>query len=87
MKSSLSHKFKAELPYYTILASFYVILTILTLSIPFFWDNIALISKPAQAFYEQHLQILLLPPEFNPIHPPFYAYYLAVIWTVFGKSL
>ena len=54
---------------------------------PFFWDSVQLGSKHAHFFYNNALRWQLLPPEIDSGHPPLFGYYLAVIWTVFGKSL
>lgn len=54
---------------------------------PFFWDTVQLASKHAHHFYENHLQWLPLPAVIDSGHPPCFGYYLACIWTVFGKNL
>lgn len=54
---------------------------------PFFWDTIQLGSKHAHWYYEQQFQSVLLPPEIDSGHPPFFGMYLAAMWTLFGKSL
>lgn len=54
---------------------------------PFFWDTVQLGSKHAHFFYENGLQWLPLPPAIDSGHPPLLGYYLAVCWTLFGKTL
>lgn len=54
---------------------------------PFFWDSVQLGSKHAHFFYGNGLRWALLPASIDSGHPPVFGYYLAVIWTLFGKSL
>ena len=54
---------------------------------PFFWDTVQLASKHAHFFYENSLAWAPLPAEVDSGHPPFLGYYLAVVWTFFGKTL
>ncbi len=54
---------------------------------PFFWDTIQLGSKHAFYYYESGCGLTLLPEEINSGHIPFFGYYIAVVWTIFGKSL
>jgi hypothetical protein len=54
---------------------------------PFFWDTVQLGSKHAHFFFENGLQWQPLPTGIDSGHPPVFGYYLAVIWTVFGKTL
>ena len=54
---------------------------------PFFWDTVQLGSKHAHFFYKNGLNWALLPTSIDSGHPPAFGYYLAVVWTVFGKSL
>lgn len=54
---------------------------------PFFWDSVQLGSKHAHFFYENGLHWALLPASIDSGHPPVFGYYLAIIWTLFGKSL
>ena len=53
----------------------------------FFWDTVQLGSKHAHYFYETSFQSLLLPDAIDSGHPPFYGMYLALAWTLFGKTL
>lgn len=54
---------------------------------PFFWDTVQLASKHAHHFFEHRLQWLPLPAEIDSGHPPVFGYYLACIWSIFGKTL
>lgn len=54
---------------------------------PFFWDTVQLASKHAHFFYENGLQWSALPSNIDSGHPPLLGYYLALCWSVFGKSL
>lgn len=53
----------------------------------FFWDTVQLASQHAQFFYDTGFATFLLPDEMDSGHPPSFGYYLALIWTIFGKSL
>jgi len=54
---------------------------------PFFWDTVQLASKHAHFFYENDLRWAPLPAGIDSGHPPFLGYYLAVVWSFFGKTL
>lgn len=54
---------------------------------PFFWDTVQLASKHAHHFYTHGLQWQPLTAEIDSGHPPVFGYYLAVVWTFFGKTL
>jgi hypothetical protein len=54
---------------------------------PFFWDTVQLASKHAHHFYENGLRWLPLPEEIDSGHPPVFGYYLACVWSFFGKNL
>lgn len=53
----------------------------------FFWDTVQLASKHAHYFYQHGLAWSPLPAEIDSGHPPFLGWYLALIWTFFGKNL
>ncbi len=55
-------------------------------NIPFFWDNVS-ISQIADVYYQNHLRITIMPPTMDYGAFTLYAYYLAIFWTIFGKSL
>ena len=54
---------------------------------PFFWDTVQLASKHAHHFYENGLHWTALPAHIDSGHPPVFGFYLACIWTLFGKTL
>lgn len=54
---------------------------------PFFWDTVQLGSKHAHYFYENSLHWLPLPEDIDSGHPPVFGYYLACVWSFFGKNL
>lgn len=65
----------------------FVVLTLLSGKVPFFWDGVALVSKPALHFYQNGFYPPLLPIELDAGHPPLYALYLAFLWKLFGVTL
>lgn len=73
--------------YYATIAAFYVVLTLLSSNIPFFWDNILLVSKTAYHYYEHGWGNLILPTQFDSGHPPFYPIYVSAVWACLGKTL
>ncbi|MEO6760159.1 MAG: hypothetical protein ABIO24_11950, partial [Saprospiraceae bacterium] len=54
---------------------------------PFFWDTVQLGSKHAHFFYENGLHWAALPPAIDSGHPPVFGFYLAILWSIFGKTL
>jgi len=54
---------------------------------PFFWDTVQLASKHAHHFYQNGLAWSPLPEEIDSGHPPLLGWYLAAVWSVFGKNL
>ncbi|TNE58222.1 MAG: hypothetical protein EP344_10310 [Bacteroidetes bacterium] len=54
---------------------------------PFFWDTVQLGSKHAHFFYYRQLRWTALPENIDSGHPPAFGYYLAIVWTIFGKTL
>lgn len=54
---------------------------------PFFWDTVLQSSKWADYFYQSEFKSIFLPAELDAGHPPFFAYYLALVWQYFGKTL
>jgi len=54
---------------------------------PFFWDTVQLGSKHAHHFYKNALRWSALPTGIDSGHPPVFGYYIAVVWTFFGKTL
>ncbi len=66
---------------------FYAILTFLTTHIPFFWDNVLLVSKISSYYFETNFSDLILPNQWDTGHPPFFGVYMAGVWKLFGRSL
>ncbi|MEZ4919620.1 MAG: hypothetical protein R2792_11010 [Saprospiraceae bacterium] len=54
---------------------------------PFFWDTVQLGSKHAHFFFENKMKWAVLPIGIDSGHPPLFGYYLAQVWTWFGRSL
>jgi hypothetical protein len=63
------------------------LLVLFSLDHIFFWDTVQLASKHATFFYENNLRLALLPNEIDSGHIPTFGYLLAVLWTIFGKTL
>lgn len=66
---------------------FYVVVTILSLHLPFFSDGIVQSSIAAQWFFDNDFRYFFIPEDRNPGHPPFWGMYLAGWWKIFGQSL
>jgi hypothetical protein len=64
-----------------------VLVPLMALPLPFFWDSITLGSEVARHFYDQGLDAWLLPPALDSGHPPFFGWYLALWWKALGPSL
>jgi hypothetical protein len=54
---------------------------------PFFWDTVQLGSKQAHWFFDNGFRKAALPPEIDSGHPPTFGAYLALVWTLFGRTL
>lgn len=54
---------------------------------PFFGDAVVSTSLAANNIYDHGLSTIFYPIEKDPGHPTIYPYFLAVCWTLFGKSL
>jgi len=78
--------FKVGSPAYFIISFIGIILILLSKDIPFFWDNVT-IAQIADYYYAHHLRLVKLPPALDYGVFSLYGYYIAVFWTVFGKSL
>ncbi len=52
-----------------------------------FWDNVLFASKMGNQLYENGLFNWRMPIEFDPGHPPFLAFLLAIAWKILGHSL
>ncbi len=72
------------------LFAFYFLAVIAVFSVrdhAFFWDTIQLGSKHAHWYFDHRFQHFFLPAEIDSGHPPIFGMYLAIVWTIFGKSL
>jgi hypothetical protein len=54
---------------------------------PFFGDAIASTSRAANYIYNHNLGTIFYPLRADPGHPTFYAYGLALVWKLFGRTL
>ena len=54
---------------------------------PFFWDTIQFGSEHPSYFYSINLNGFLLPSEIDSGHVPAFGWYIAAMWTIFGKSV
>ena len=76
--------------YFSILSPVLILFTGLTFLVVdhfFFWDTIQLASIPAHFYYENNFSKLFLPMQNDTGHVPIFGAYLALIWTIFSKSL
>ncbi len=71
------------IPFYV----FFLLLTVLVSRNGFFWDTIQLGARHALFYYDNHLNLSFLPDAIDSGHIPAFGYVLALIWTLFGKSL
>ncbi len=53
----------------------------------FFWDNVVQLSVPANFYYDHNFKNFFLPDAIATGHQTFVAYYLALGWKIFGKTL
>ena len=70
-----------------IILLFIALFKIYLIDITFFWDNITCLSIPSSFFYENNLQTLIYSGTLDNGDPHIIPYYLAIIWSLFGKSL
>lgn len=52
-----------------------------------FWDNVLFASKMGNQLYENDIFNWTIPDSFDPGHPPFLGFLLAIAWKILGKSL
>lgn len=67
-------------------SGFYIIVTICSMHLPFFWDTI-LTSTVAQWFYDHGIQNAVAPLKWDAGHPTLFQLYLMTAWKLFGKTL
>jgi len=53
----------------------------------FFWDTVSQASKRGNFYYETGFQQLLLDPDLDSGHPPFFNLFIGLSWTIFGRTL
>ena len=64
-----------------------ILIPLMSLPMPFFWDSILLGSEVGQHFFNNGLGAWILPTELDSGHPPGFGWYLAVWWKFLGLSL
>lgn len=52
-----------------------------------FWDNVLFASKMGNHLYENGVFSWNIPNSFDPGHPPFLGFILAIFWNIFGHTL
>ncbi len=52
-----------------------------------FWDNVLFASKMGNHLYFNDIFNWTMPDSFDPGHPPFLGFLLAIVWRIFGPSL
>ncbi len=67
--------------------SFGVLIFLLSFKNGMFWDNVLFASKMGNHLYDNSLFNWNIPINFDPGHPPFLAFLLALIWRIFGHEL
>jgi hypothetical protein len=70
------------LPFYI----FFILFSLLTLKLPFFWDKDILYSRIAHWLPDHHFTAAL-PDDLDPGYPPALGYLLALLWKLFGMTL
>lgn len=65
----------------------WLVLTVCFKNLPFYGDQIALISHPANLFFDNNFTNLIVPDDYNTGHPPLLPALFAVAWKCFGRSL
>jgi len=66
---------------------FGTLLFILSMNFGMFWDNVLFASKMGNHLYENGIFHWNIPNSFDPGHPPFLGFILAIFWKLFGHSL
>ena len=63
------------------------LLFLLSMNFGMFWDNVLFASKMGNHLYENGIFSWNIPNSFDPGHPPFLGFVLAIFWKLFGHSL
>jgi hypothetical protein len=66
--------------------AFFILFTLVTLKLPFFWDKDIFFSRLAHWLPAHHYSPVL-PDSMDPGYPPALAWLLACTWSIFGTSL
>lgn len=77
---------KFSITYWFLIIGF-ILLNLLSLQLPFFWENVLLSAQFGLHFYENGWSNAILASDIDCGHPPFFGLYLAGVWQVFGKTL
>ncbi|MDD3079367.1 MAG: hypothetical protein PHH37_09735 [Paludibacter sp.] len=77
--------FKVWLP--ILVVFIYILCKIFLFNTGFFWDSVTVLCKPATYLYEHGLFHFHYPSEADNGDPQLVPFYIALMWTVFGKSL
>lgn len=64
-----------------------LVIVLFSKDIGIFWDNVLFVSKMGKHLFSTGLFNWNFPNTFDPGHPPFTAFIMAIGWTIFGKSL
>lgn len=65
----------------------YLVLYFISSHNALFWDTIQFAGDHPNWYYDNHFSNFLLPDSCDSGHPPAFGLYLALVWTLFGKSL
>lgn len=66
---------------------FGVIIFLVSMNYGMFWDNVLFASKMGNHLYENDILNWNIPNSFDPGHPPFLGFLLAITWGILGQSL
>jgi hypothetical protein len=64
-----------------------LLIVLMSLPLPFFWDSILLGSEVGQHLYHTGMRGWILPTALDSGHPPGFGAYLALWWTLLGPTL
>lgn len=65
----------------------YLIFKIMFLNAGMFWDSITILSKPATFLFDQGIFNFHYPSEYDNGDPQLVPFYIALVWTFFGRTL
>lgn len=64
-----------------------LIIKLYNIDIPFFWDSITCLSRTSSLLYDNGLQYFIYDTLYDNGDPHILPFYIASIWTLFGKSI